>query len=47
MKNQKPQHCVDDLTIGNEHLSKTLTGIQSAPEVFTFNLNWNDEPLPT
>jgi len=30
-----------------DHESDTRVGLSSSPEVFTLNLNWNGEPLPT
>ena len=39
--------CIDNQKTGKDHQSETRLGVSSAPEVFTLNLNWDGEPLPT
>lgn len=33
--------------MGKEHEVSMKLGLKTSPEVFMFNLNWNDEPLPS
>jgi hypothetical protein len=44
MKNEKPG-CINGLKSG--HKTKTIYHLKCSPEIFTFNIAWDGEPLPS
>jgi len=45
MKNVEEKKCVDGKS-GNYCRTETVHTFASVPEVLTFNLNWNGDPMP-
>ena len=45
IKNIEANRCIDD--INEKHCTETFAILNNNPEVFTLNLQWDGEPLPT
>jgi hypothetical protein len=44
---KEKEGCSEESKQGVGHVSATRNSLTSIPEVFMFNVSWNDEPIPS